>query len=671
MLDFDRIFTTMAKSLTEQHGDESSLGLYNSLSGGIAAIADVVTIQNAAPSSNARVAVAARKDVFEGNLRKSERATWAGDEILSDKYGVREIGSSLAEGQFLVSIASGLFLTTRLTQKLELEDGWYSGLAIDNLVGPNGLQPGLGAVYAMANKASILASDNFAFNYVAETSSLQVKLDGVYSAIKRGSVVALQFQTLSAAAWVYSSVTTFGAISTGVSIPVTHFVLRPAADVTIFPANEITVHFDPRKVGEIERIPTKTVTLSDVLEPRTVKLVGSPALPLTGVDIVIQDAENTALVAKGNIYTTNDGTTQVLITDIPEQGFEGELVKPITFHWGLTKVTRGETIQREVLGSGVATQSWQSFKLAKSPLTYVADPDAPGGRRPELEIFVNGRQWRRALSFYNTKPNDEVYVIKHDAKHGTEVIFGDGDLGARLPTGASNVVARYRHGVGGNVDARAIRRLVTASTGVTSVMNPVAASGGEDPPTPAQARQRAMQSTRVLGKLVALPDFEVEAARWGGVLAARASWAWDARGDEALVKLCIIAPGPADPSSVLQHYLQGLSEPGTNVRVQKAVPHAFNISFQLELDPGYMLEEVVAVVREHLFDDVRGFFAPRNASIGGVFRRSELYAAIHEVPGVANVRVVTLHGEVPAGYAIPEGTYLAPNFISLGPNSLL
>lgn len=671
MLDFERIFTTLATSLTERPTDEDTLALHTSLSGGIAASTNVITVQRAAPSGQVRLAVAAQSDVFEGDLRKSERATWTADEILSDKYGIREAGSSILEGQLLANARPNDFGTVRLTQKLDLEDGWYSGSAIDTLVGPNGVQPELAAVYTMANNASIRLAGY-------EGGLAKIVLDGIYPAIKAGSVVVLEAGAATGAFLVFNKVTAPLTMTPEIDVPVDKLTLLGPVDFTTFLPQLTTVYFDPRKVGEIEPIPTKTVVLSDIVGfPRPVTGPGKPALPVTGVDVMIQDAENTTLIAKGDIYTTNDGTTHVLITEIPEQGFEGELVKPITFHWGLSKVTRGETMNREVLGSGNGTQSWQSFKLAKAPLTYVADPDAPGGRRPELAVYVNGRQWRRAQSFYEAKPSDEIYVIKHDASHGTRIIFGDGELGTRVPTGPNNVVARYRHGVGGNKDARTINRLSRPTSGVISVVNPVAASGGEDPPTPQQARERAIQSTRVLGKLVALPDFEVEAARWGGVVAAKAAWEWDRRGDEALVNLWVIAPGPGDPSASLQGYLQALAEPGTHVRVQKAAAHSFVMSFQLELDVGYMLEEVAAAVREHLFDEIHGFFALRNVSIGGVFRRSELYAAIHQVPGVANVRVVSLGSsgsggqELPVGYAIPKGTYLAPTFISLGANTLL
>ncbi|KIG11572.1 hypothetical protein DB30_03272 [Enhygromyxa salina] len=62
---------------------------------------------------------------------------------------------------------------------------------------------------------------------------------------------------------------------------------------------------------------------------------------------------------------------------------------------------------------------------------------------------------------------------------------------------------------------------------MTKVSNPIAASGGEDPPTEEQAREQAIQSLRVLGRLVSLADFEVEATHYGGVVKAKARWEWD------------------------------------------------------------------------------------------------------------------------------------------------
>ncbi len=49
--------------------------------------------------------------------------------------------------------------------------------------------------------------------------------------------------------------------------------------------------------------------------------------------------------------------------------------------------------------------------------------------------------------------DDRVYTIRFDEDGEAKIIFGDGVHGARLPTGASNVVASYRFGggIGGDI----------------------------------------------------------------------------------------------------------------------------------------------------------------------------------------------------------------------------
>ncbi|WP_146658338.1 baseplate J/gp47 family protein [Enhygromyxa salina] len=426
------------------------------------------------------------------------------------------------------------------------------------------------------------------------------------------------------------------------------------------PVSLIRVWFDARKAGTIERIPTRTVTANHLLNiPSPVTLSPDSSLPAADTNIIIQDAEGNAVPAKGGGSTLND-TPHITITKILDTQFQGELVKPITFLWGLTKVTRGETVNREIIGSGNAAQPWQSLQLARSPLTYLADPFAPGGRKPELEVYVNGLKWTRALSFYGATPTDEIYVIRHDADHNTHIQFGDGELGKRLPTGTNNVVATYRFGTGGNVEANAINKLVRPIPGVKSVSNPLPATGGEDPPTPAQAREQAIQSLRVLGHLVSLADFEVEAARYGGVVQARARWAWDADGEDALVKVWIVCEGFADPSPDLRTYLQNMAEPGARVEVVKALPLYRYLNLDLELDPSYIPQDVQAAVHATLYDERDGLLVPRNAVIGGAFHRSELYAAIHSVQGVLAVRGASVDYS-PMGKTVsaPEGYYLA------------
>ena len=62
------------------------------------------------------------------------------------------------------------------------------------------------------------------------------------------------------------------------------------------------------------------------------------------------------------------------------------------------------------------------------------------------------------------------------------MLFGNGEHGARLPTGSANIKATYRYGIGrgGNVDAWKISQLATHPLGLQGVINPLPASGGAD-----------------------------------------------------------------------------------------------------------------------------------------------------------------------------------------------
>jgi len=637
----------------------------------------VAVVASGTPDVGARLSVSAGSDTYEGVIERSYRGVWDGAEIKADETGIPLANSALVEGFRVCVRHSDDELRAAIVGVLDDDGSGYGvGPTVDALDSDATQEPI--EIHAMAQSAGLeMNSGDPSYGYNPNDGTAEVVLDGVYPSIRRGDMAIVDFGGVLMGTVVSGVETVRRGISAedqdaedGVKILVTTLVIEPASEIgDVFEPRKVRVWFNARKAATLEKIPTKTVTLDDILHtPRPITLTSPAALPQTAADIIIEGAEGTALVAKGNIYEQGGGT-YVKITEVPEQDFDGELVKPITFHWGLTTVTRGETINREVLGSGDATIPFQSFKLAKSPLTYVADASAPSGRRPELSVYVNGLKWSRATSFYGAQPSDEIYVIKHDAAHDTQIIFGDGELGKRLPTGANNVIASYRHGVGGNVDARTIKRLARPVKGVTAVINPVAASGGEDPPTPAQAREQAIRATLVLGKLVALPDFEVEAERWGGVVQARAEWDWDPAADQAVVNLWIVAPGVGDPSVELQGYLQQRAEPGTRVRVRKAKRLGWKFSFELEADPNYIRADVYDAVHARLWGEQSGFFAPRNAIIGRApLLRSRLYAALHEIPGVVSARVVHLYGEIPPGYVVEEGKYLAPVFASLQPN---
>lgn len=210
-----------------------------------------------------------------------------------------------------------------------------------------------------------------------------------------------------------------------------------------------------------------------------------------------------------------------------------DLAKPISYenieyavYGNLVDATQGKTEKESVLGSGDNRQKFQTFKLPKSPLTYVFSKDETPPEVPELTIYVNNQRWTRVSSFFNRKSTEEIYVVREDDNGDSWVQFGDGKTGARLPSGIDNVVARYRTGIGANgvlkegTTVQAGRALPNLQK--THLVSAV--SGGSLPETGGHAQDVAPGKFQSLGRLVSLQDYESEALALSGVVKAKATW---------------------------------------------------------------------------------------------------------------------------------------------------
>src|SRR5262249_18410182 len=120
----------------------------------------------------------------------------------------------------------------------------------------------------------------------------------------------------------------------------------------------------------------------------------------------------------------------------------------VTVHGNLVDATQGKTEAVAALGNGDNRLVFQTFKLPKAPLTYLISTSEAPPEAPELQIYVNDRLWKRVSSFFDRKPDEEIYIVREDADNNSWVQFGDGLSGARLPSGVKNVAAKYRTGTG-------------------------------------------------------------------------------------------------------------------------------------------------------------------------------------------------------------------------------
>jgi hypothetical protein len=327
--------------------------------------------------------------------------------------------------------------------------------------------------------------------------------------------------------------------------------------------------------------------------------------------------------------------------------------KTVTIAANVVHATHGETVT-EVLGSGNASAPNQRFPLKKPPLTYLSAP-TPRGVTSTLELRVNRVEWDEISSLYLAGPDAESYTIRIDDDARAEVIFGDGEHGARVPTGNANVTATYRSGIGadGEVDARTLTLLRTMPLGIRSVTNPVAAAGAESPETMSNARRNAPLTVLTFERIVSLDDFEDFARTFPGIGKALADRLWVDGRD--MVHLTVAgatqgAPG-ADVVDNLRDAIGAASDRSQRFAVGVFAQRFFTVHARIVVDPRRVAAEVLDGVAARL----RDAFSFDQRAFAQSVTPSEVIARMHEVDGVVGVDLESLaeyaEGAAPAAPA--------------------
>lgn len=63
---------------------------------------------------------------------------------------------------------------------------------------------------------------------------------------------------------------------------------------------------------------------------------------------------------------------------------------------------------------------------------------------PIVELEIDGQLWRPVKTFEHSTPTDKHYVVRQEEDGTTQIVFGDGQQGARLPSDTGSVKVRYR-----------------------------------------------------------------------------------------------------------------------------------------------------------------------------------------------------------------------------------
>lgn len=313
----------------------------------------------------------------------------------------------------------------------------------------------------------------------------------------------------------------------------------------------------------------------------------------------------------------------------------------VEIYANVVRATHGES-RREVLGSGDAGKALQHFPLSQNPLTYTA-ASTPAGIASSLSVYVNNVQWHEAdhLPLTDLGPSDRAFVVQTDEEQKTTIIFGDGQHGARLPTGIENVKAEYRSGIGtpGNVEAERVRLLMTRPLGIKAVDNPLRASGGADPEGPDLVRANASLGVMAFDRVVSVQDYEDFARSFAGIGKARAELLQHGRQQFIHLTIAGIEDGPIDQGSDLYNSLTEALKKHGDPRHQFSLAarelFVLVLSAKVAVHPEYQWADVEQRVRATLLEQLS--FAKR--ALGQDAYLSEVISTIQNVRGVHSVDV--------------------------------
>jgi predicted phage baseplate assembly protein len=270
-------------------------------------------------------------------------------------------------------------------------------------------------------------------------------------------------------------------------------------------------------------------------------------------------------------------------------------------------------------------------------------------------VRVNDVLWHEAESLAYLTPRDRNYVTRTDDESKTTIVFGNGERGARLPSGAENITAVYRTGIGqpGNVKAGQITLLATKPLGVKEVVNPLPATGGADREDRDQGRRNAPLAVMSLDRLVSTRDYEDFARTFAGVAKASATRLSD--GLRQLVHLTIAGADDA-PISVnsdlfrnLRTALSRFGDPFQPIQIDIRFLKLLVVSANVRIHPDYIWESVEPKIRAAALDR----FSFKNRELGQHVVLSEMIQTIQSVEGVVYVDVDTFD-DVPENITTEE-----------------
>jgi hypothetical protein len=326
----------------------------------------------------------------------------------------------------------------------------------------------------------------------------------------------------------------------------------------------------------------------------------------------------------------------------------------VTINANVVLALQGETIQDEILGSGDASQPYQSFTLHQSPLIYTQDATQPDGFATQVEVRVDDIPWKQVPTLYGHGPYERVFALTIDDAGTATIQFGEGyNAGSRVPTGIDNVHASYRKGSAqaGQIRPGQLTLLMTHPLGVKSVTNPSSPTGAIAAETTDDARRMADNMVLTMGRVVSLSDYEDCALSYTGIAKAQGTIIWN--NERRCVVVTIAGPPPPDqpgkfttdgtqiPDPLYAKIYAGISmqsDPTIPFILQRYETVPFRISARVKITANALQPDVQRDIEQTL----RAHFSFPARKFGQQVTVREVIAVIQALPNVVTVHMVKL-----------------------------
>lgn len=262
---------------------------------------------------------------------------------------------------------------------------------------------------------------------------------------------------------------------------------------------------------------------------------------------------------------------------------------------------------------------------------------------------ANTATWEPQRDLLNSAADATEFVVEIESDGRAYIRFGDSTHGLR-PVSDTEFTANYRvgNGAAGNVGADSIAHIVTADGRITTVRNPLAASGGQERESIEDVRQRAPYAFRTQERAVTPDDYARIAERRGDVQRAAASFRWTGSWRTVFVTADRFggAAVSADFENALLDYFERYRMAGHDVEIDAPRYVSLEIEMTVCVKPNYFKSDVKRALLDvfsnrTLPDGTRGIFHPDNFTFGQAVYLSQLVAAAQSVTGVDSVEVTT------------------------------